>query len=84
MERLTKSKNQEIVVDNVQEAIKRLAQFEDFYYDLIDKQEEITKTIHEMQENMQTKQYRYREMSAQKVTNNVVLRMLKEYGIKSK
>lgn len=84
MERLTKSKNQEIVVDNVQEAIKRLAQFEDFYYDLIDKQEEITKTIHEMQENMQTKQYRYREISAQKVTNNVVLRMLKEYGIKSK
>ena len=81
MERVTIKKEGKIVVNDFDEACKRLSQFEDFYFDLIENQNKISEQIQWMQENQMTKQYRYRELSANKVTNNLVLRMLKEYGI---
>ncbi len=82
MERLTIKKEEKILVKDFDEACKRLSQFEDFYFNLIENQKKISEQIQWMQENQMTKQYRYRELSANKVTNNLVLRMLKEYGIK--
>ena len=82
MERITKKNEAGIEVNNIDEALERLSMFEDFYFDLIHQQEEISRQMKEMQDNAQTRQYRYREISAQKVTNNVIINILKRYGIK--
>lgn len=82
MERLTKLNENRIEVNDIDEALKKLKSFEDFYFDLVNEQELITEQMKKMQENFQTKQYRYRELSSQKVTNQLVLSMLKKYDIK--
>lgn len=82
MERITKKNEAGIEVNNIDEALERLSMFEDFYFDLIRQQEEISRQMKEMQENAQARQYHYREISAQKVTNNVIINILKRYGIK--
>ena len=82
MERITRKNEAGIKVNNIDEALERLSMFEDFYFDLIRQQEEISRQMKEMQENAQTRQYHYREISAQKVTNNVIINILKRYGIK--
>lgn len=81
MKRMTKKNGKEIYVCDEKKALERLAQFEDFFFDLIQDQKEISQQITMMQNEMRTKQYRYREISAQKVTNSLILRKLKEYGI---
>lgn len=54
MERITKKNETGIEVNNIEEALERLSLFEDFYFDLIHQQEEISRQMKEMQENAQT------------------------------
>ena len=56
MERITKKNEARIEVNNIDEALERLSMFEDFYFDLIHQQEEISRQMKEMHEKAQTTQ----------------------------
>ena len=63
------------------EAIERLAQFENFYYDMISSQATLSKELEELRNEGKEKSVKFRELLGKKLMNNHVLIALKEYGL---
>lgn len=92
MNRLTKSlDNKQFYVDDTKvthdvngyfgEAIDRLAKFENFYDALVSQQEEITRELDKLRSEGKTTSVKFKQLFANKLTNNNILILLKTYGI---
>jgi len=91
MERLTKKIDKSIFIEESEitkdqkgysgEAIERLAKFENMFFDLLSKQEELSKELEKLRLVDKTKSVKFRQLLTDKLTNNNVLILLKSYGI---
>lgn len=67
--------------DRLQEAIDRLAMYENMHETLIQNQTRIHTTLDQLRAADKTKTLKFREMFGQKVMNEMFLSLLKEKGI---
>lgn len=63
------------------EAIEKLAKFENFYDDLIEKQNQISIELEMLRNEGKEKSVRFREIFGNKLMNNNTLILLKAYGL---
>lgn len=94
MERLTRAldSNNLYVVDHTKvqhdvnggytgDAISKLAKFENFYDDLLLKQSKISKELEELRLEDKKHSVKFKQLFANKMTNNNVIIILKSYGL---
>lgn len=93
MDRLTRAldSNNFYVVDDTKvqhdvngysgDAISKLAKFENFYADLISKQSEISKELGELRLEGKTRSVKFKQLLANKLTNNNFIILFKTYGL---
>lgn len=93
MARLTKTldNNEFYIVDNDKvnhdvngysgDAINKLAKFENFYDDLISKQGEFPEELEKLRLEGKTHSVKFKQLLANKMTNNNILILLKKYGL---
>ena len=85
MERLTKKLDDKdiYIVDNdkIDQAINKLAIFEDIYEELNAEQIEISKKLEVLRNEGKMKSLKFRELMTKKLTNSAVLTLFKNYGI---
>lgn len=94
MERMTRKVNgkDSIVIDKsmiiddgsgyIGEAVNRLASFEDFYYNLLDRQRIIIVEMDKLRAVDKTKSVKFKQLFAEKLSNSNILFLLETYGIK--
>lgn len=94
MERLTKLSvnNEYYIVDDITvrhgdegcygDAIEKLAKFEDLYDYLIESQRTIPEELEKLRNDDKIKSYKFKELMAQKLTNDAFLMLLGRYGLK--
>ena len=92
MERLTKKSNNNYYVsdDHIQhednryigEAVVKLAKFENYYDDLVLKLVELESDMETLRCEGKTNTVKFKQMLANKLTNNNILTALKYYGLK--
>lgn len=63
------------------EAVDKLAKFENFYEDLISKQETYTQELDQLRGEDKTRTVKFRQTFANKLTNQDLLILLKKYGL---
>lgn len=63
------------------DAINKLAKFENFYDDLISKQNEISKELEKLRVEGKTHSVKFKQLLANKMTNNNIMILLKTYGL---
>lgn len=63
------------------DAITRLAGFENMFEDLVSKQEEISKELERLRSEDKMHSVKFKQLLANKLTNNNVLILLKSYGL---
>lgn len=63
------------------DAISKLAMFENFYDDLLLKQSEISKELEKLRSEGKNKSVKFKQLLANKLTNNNILILLKSYGL---
>lgn len=85
MERLTKKLDDQdnYIVDNdkLNQAINKLAIFENIYEELNAEQIEISKKLEDLRNEGKMKSLKFRELMTKKLTNSAVLTLFKNYGI---
>lgn len=82
MERLTKAQGQTYAVSCDQQlVVQQLGKFEDFYFDLLNKQEQHSAQLAQLRANGQTKTVKFRELMGQKLQNTAMLIAMKAHGI---
>lgn len=84
MERLTKKlDNNNYIVDNdrLNQAINKLAIFENIYEELNAEQIEISKKLEVLRNEGKMKSLKFRELMTKKLTNSTVLALFKNYGL---
>jgi hypothetical protein len=64
------------------EAISKLARFENFYDDLVLKQSDISKELEILRSEGKTNSVKFKQLLANKMTNNNIIILLKSYGLK--
>lgn len=64
------------------DAINRLAKFENIYYDLILKQNEITKELEKLRIEGKTHTVKFKQLLSNKLTNSNILMVFGDYGLK--
>jgi hypothetical protein len=95
MDRLTRALDKDsYVVDDTKvqhdvngysgDAITKLAKFENLYDDLISKQCEISKELEKLRFEDKTHSVKFRQLLANKMTNNNVLILFRTYGLYDK
>lgn len=85
MVRLTKKSEQnKYMIDPLQldEAVERLAIFENIYEDLIKSQGDIHKELEKLRSEDKTKTVKFKELMVKKLTNNNMIIQFNMYGIK--
>jgi len=63
------------------EAVEKLAQFENFYFDLLASQEKISSELERLRNEGKEKSVRFRELLGQKLMNSNTLVLLKAYRL---
>jgi hypothetical protein len=63
------------------EAIEKLARFENLYDYLIDKQRTIPVEMEKLRRENKTKTYKFKELMAQKLTNQTLLNLISGHGL---
>jgi len=63
------------------EAVEKLAQFENFYFDLLASQEKISSELERLRNEGKEKSVRFRELLGQKLMNSNTLILLKAYKL---
>lgn len=63
------------------EAIEKLAKFENLYDYLIDKQRTIPAEMEKLRRENKTKTYKFKELMAQKLTNQTLLNLISGHGL---
>ncbi|MHB9094901.1 MAG: hypothetical protein ACYC21_09520 [Eubacteriales bacterium] len=63
------------------DAISKLAKFENIYDDLIAKQSEISKELEKLRLEGKTHSVKFKQLVANKLTNNNILILFKTYGL---
>lgn len=63
------------------EAVDKLAKFENFYEDLISKQETYTQELDQLRAEDKTRSVKFRQTFANKLINQDLLILLKKYGL---
>lgn len=85
MERLTKKLDDQdnYIVDNdkLNQAINKLAIFENIYEELNAEQIEISKKLEDLRNEGKMKSLKFRELMTKKLTNSAVLTLFKNYGL---
>ena len=83
MERLTSKNGDEIIVAeaDTQEALRRLAAFEDVYAELMESMAAIPPELENLKAGGKEKTVRYRELFGQKMMNHHIIALLKRHGI---
>lgn len=85
MERLTKKldKNNNYIVDEdkIDQAISKLAIFENIYEELNAEQIVISKKLESLRNEGKMKSLKFRELMTKKLTNSAVLMIFKNYGL---
>ena len=84
MDRLTKRNEKGCPMvdsDAREEAIQRLARFEDAYENLMESQMQIPKELEKLRAAGKEKTVRYKEMLAQKLINNNIINFFEKHGI---
>lgn len=94
MKRLTRlaGNNEHYVTDSIEgkdenegyygEAVEKLAKFEDFYDHLVVRQDVIPKELEKLRSEGKSKTFRYKELFAEKLMNEVLLDQLRARGLK--
>jgi len=85
MERLTnktEQNNYTINVSQLNEAVERLALFENIYEDLLKSQNEIHTELERLRKEDKTKTVKFKELMVKKLTNNNMIIQFNMYGIK--
>jgi hypothetical protein len=90
MKRKTKKINNHYVVDEIinrdengysGEAIELLAKFENYYEDLVSRQEAIIKEMDKLKAENKTNTVKFKQLFANKLNNSANLLILKQFGI---
>jgi hypothetical protein len=93
MDRLTKAleSNNFYVVDDTKvqhdvngyfgDAISKLAKFENIHDDLLSKQSEISKELEKLRLEGKTHSAKFKQLLANKITNNTIIILFKTYGL---
>lgn len=63
------------------DAIERLAQFENFYYDLINEQAKLTEELALLRSGGKEKSVKFKELLTKKLVNINTMILLKNYGL---
>lgn len=63
------------------DAINKMAKFENFYDELISKQSEIIKELEKLKLEGKTRSVKFKQLLANKITNNNIMILFKTYGI---
>ena len=84
MERYTNKKDRAVTVDQerMEEALARLAAFEDMAQGLERDQENIARTLEELRSRGKDRTVQFKELLARKLVNNNMKLLLERYGIK--
>ena len=83
MKRLTSKQGEKIVVveENFQEALRRLAVFEDVYEELMESMAAIPAELESLKAAGKEKTVRYRELFGRKLMNSFIADLFKRHGI---
>lgn len=63
------------------DAVNKLAKFENFYDDLMSRQNEISKELEKLRLEDKTRTVRFKQLLADKLTNNNIIMLFKTYGL---
>jgi hypothetical protein len=83
MNRYTKKENDKYIIDdkNCEDAINKLAQFENIIDELLLKQEEISKELDILRKAEQSKSYKFRDLLGHKLINSSLITIFKSHGL---
>jgi hypothetical protein len=83
MNRYTKKVNDKYVIDNeyYEEAVNKLAKFEDIIDELLIKQEDISKELETLRKNEKTKSYKFRDSLGHKLINTSLITIFKSHDL---
>jgi hypothetical protein len=83
MNRYTKKVNDKYVIDNeyYEEAVNKLAKFEDIIDELLIKQEDISKELETLRKNEKKKSYKFRDSLGHKLINTSLITIFKSHDL---
>jgi hypothetical protein len=83
VDRYTKKENSKYIIDNekYEDAINKLAEFENIIDELLLKQEEISKELDILRKAEQSKSYKFRDLLGHKLINSSLITIFKSHNL---